>query len=192
MFQTVRKNRPQKLPESLLSKTFVQAEGVFDFGPLLIGKNPENKNKKQMLQANSTLIKLHPKGNFASEIEFALLSSIMENDPVYKKGVFLIDESVGGPLVLDPAGPAKEIRVWAIPDSAQVFKDELIIMLKNNPLPEIVPITCLGAKPQIDVEGNPMKFNRILVRQNIKKELKLKNTGSIPIKWRIEGTEALP
>ena len=52
---------------------------------------------------------------------------------------------------------------------------------------------CLGQKPSIEIiEGSPMKFTRILLNQNIKRELKLKNTTAIPIKFRLEGCEALP
>lgn len=89
--------------------------------------------------------------------------------------------------------PPKEIRVWAIPDTSQKFRDELIIMIRNNPSPVIIPVQCQGAKPQIDiVEGSPLKFTRILLKQTIKKQLKLKNNGSIPIKFKLTGIEALP
>ena len=44
-----------------------------------------------------------------------------------------------------------EVRVWAIPDEARKFKDDLIIMIKDNPTPVILPMTCLGSKPQIEI-----------------------------------------
>lgn len=34
----------------------------------------------------------------------------------------------------------KEIRVWAIPDEDKKFKDDLIIMIKDNPIPVIIPM----------------------------------------------------
>jgi hydrocephalus-inducing protein len=79
--------------------------------------------------------------------------------------------------------------VWALPDAAQKFRDELIIMIKNNPSPVIIPLQCQGAKPQIDImEGSPMKFTRIMLKQTTKKQLKLKNNGVIPIKFKLTGT----
>jgi hypothetical protein len=41
VFMQNKKTRPPTLPESLLQKTFVVSENVFDFGPLLIKKDPE-------------------------------------------------------------------------------------------------------------------------------------------------------
>jgi hydrocephalus-inducing protein len=76
-----------------------------------------------------------------------------------------------------------------LPDAAQKFRDELIIMIKNNPSPVIIPLQCQGAKPQIDImEGSPMKFTRIMLKQTTKKQLKLKNNGVIPIKFKLTGT----
>lgn len=37
-----------------------------------------------------------------------------------------------------------------------------------------------------------MKFTRILLKQVAKKEIKLKNNGFIPIRFRLLDTEALP
>lgn len=43
---TNKKTRPATLPESLLSKTFVVSENTFEFGPLLIKKDPELRNNE--------------------------------------------------------------------------------------------------------------------------------------------------
>jgi len=43
-------------------------------------------------------------------------------------------------------------------------------MVKNNPVPLVIPLRCLGSKPEIEViEGSPMKFTRILLNQVIKR-----------------------
>lgn len=41
VFMTHKKTRPTQPAESLLAKTFVVSENTFDFGPLLVGKEPE-------------------------------------------------------------------------------------------------------------------------------------------------------
>jgi hydrocephalus-inducing protein len=88
---------------------------------------------------------------------------------------------------------AKEIRVWAIPDEAREFKDELIVMIKDNPVPLVIPLRCQGSKSSIEIlEGAPLKFTRILLNQTIKRELKIKNTSAIPVDFRLEGCEKLP
>lgn len=35
----IKKKRPTTIPDCYLSKTYVQSEDLFDFGPLLIGKS---------------------------------------------------------------------------------------------------------------------------------------------------------
>jgi len=41
-------------------------------------------------------------------------------------------------LVKNDDEAPKEVRVWAIPDEALKFKDDLIVMIKDNPLPHII------------------------------------------------------
>lgn len=44
LFTSLKKTRPATVPDSYLSKVFVLSENVYDFGPLLIGKNAEKKH----------------------------------------------------------------------------------------------------------------------------------------------------
>ncbi len=68
--------------------------------------------------------------------------------------------------------------MWALPDFSSKFRDEIIIMIKDNPLPVILPIMCLGCKPILDIiEGSPVKFERKLLNQEASREIKLKNNG---------------
>jgi len=51
-------------------------------------------------------------------------------------------------------------------------------MIKDNPTPVILPIQCLGAKPIVDVEeGEPVKFDRLLLNQSSRKEIRIRNNG---------------
>lgn len=93
---------------------------MYEFGPLLIGKNTDKKNEKEVMTVNSTTFRLSNQGSFPADLQFALMSSVMENNPEYKKGVFTISEEK---LSLGVNDPPKEIRIWALPDTAQKFKD---------------------------------------------------------------------
>jgi hypothetical protein len=54
---THKKTRPPQQPESLLAKTFVVSENTFDFGPLLIKKDPELRSSDEtMRQVNSSVL----------------------------------------------------------------------------------------------------------------------------------------
>jgi hypothetical protein len=57
VFMTHKKTRPAQQPESLLSKTFVVSENAFDFGPLLVRKDPERRaTDATMRQVNSSVL----------------------------------------------------------------------------------------------------------------------------------------
>lgn len=58
------------------------------------------------------------------------MSSVIEDNPDYKQGIFFLDPKE----VMIPKNDIPfELRIWAIPDEAKVFKDDLIIMIKDNP-----------------------------------------------------------
>ena len=114
IYYNVKKSRPLNPPESYISKAFITSENIFDFGPLCIGKDPTKRNEADLKKVNSTTIRLSNLGKFATNIEVALKSSVVENDPKMRKGVFWIEPEKmfiekGDELPL-------ELRVWAIPD----------------------------------------------------------------------------
>lgn len=63
----------------------------------------------------------------------------MENNPSYKKGVFILENDT---ITIPKNDVPQEIRVWAIPDEDKLFKDEIIVMIKDNPLPVQIPLQC--------------------------------------------------
>ena len=84
---------------------------------------------------NSTTFSLSNIKKVPLKMEFALKSSVLETNE-YKKGIFILSHES---IELEP-DQTEEIRVWAMPDAAQKFKDDLIIMIKDNPLPEFIPM----------------------------------------------------
>lgn len=144
MFNSIKKSRPPTLPDSLIYKSFIQSENIYDFGPLLIGKNSAFRQEKPVIVINSTAFKMVNQGPFPSNIEFALKSSIVEGNPEYKKDVFQLSHDK---MILTQSQESQDIRIWALPDVAQKFKDQLIVMIKDNPSPIVIPLQCTGCKP---------------------------------------------
>lgn len=95
---------------------------------------------------NSSVFKLFNNGSYPADVEFSFLSSVMEGDPAFKKNVFTVSMDSTS---IEEKDTHKDIRVWAIPDEPREFKDELIVMIKNNPIPVVIPLKCLGSKPEI-------------------------------------------
>ena len=72
------------------------------------------------------------------------------------------------------------------------FRDDLIIMIKNNPLPVIVPLKCLGQKPVMEVvKGDGLKFERLLLNQTSSQSIVLKNVSAIPLMWNLSGLDEI-
>mmetsp|Transcript_39419 Transcript_39419/g.35148 ORF Transcript_39419/g.35148 Transcript_39419/m.35148 type:complete len:418 (+) Transcript_39419:788-2041(+) len=147
IFMQRKKFRPANPPESYISKHFIFTENAFEFGPLLIGKDSSKKNENKSIYVNSSVFRITNNGKFDAEVEFALSSSVLEG-PEYKKGVFMFEPDRLS-LKVDQT---EDIRVWAFPDSVQKFKDDLICMIKNNPLPVVLHLQCDGVKPEVKVD----------------------------------------
>jgi hydrocephalus-inducing protein len=58
-----------------------------------------------------------------------------------------------------------ELRVWAFPDVDLKFRDEIIVMVKDNPLPVTIPLVCTGCKTKVEIlnNGNLVEFDRLLL-----------------------------
>ena len=77
VFMTHKKTRPAQQPESLLSKTFVVSENAFDFGPLLIKKDPEQRATDETLRpVNSSVLQITNNGKYKVEAAFKLASTL--------------------------------------------------------------------------------------------------------------------
>ena len=64
VFMAQKKSRPSAAPESYLSKCFVVSEGVFDFGPLLIRKDPEKRHDEVVKKVNSSVFQISNNGKY--------------------------------------------------------------------------------------------------------------------------------
>ena len=189
IYWSVKKTRPLTTPESYLSKIYVSSEGIFDFGPLLIGKNPMNRQNPELKAMNSTTFRITNQGKFDCELQFDLMSTILSEQNDYKKEIFFIEPEK---MLLKVNDLPSEVRIWALPFEPKKYRDDLIIMIKDNPTPVILPMICLGQKPIIEIlEGETLIFERMLLKQTGVKEIKLRNACAIPIKWKLNGLNTL-
>ena len=69
-------------------------------------------------------------------------------------------------------------------------------MVKDNPLPLIIPLVCTGCKPTVDIinegGGDSVKFDKLLLNQSSQRVVVIRNSGMIPSKWRLSNLETLP
>ena len=85
------------------------------------------------------------------------------------------------PFIIEPAEASLKIdetlnlQVFAFPEEAKLYKDEVIVLVKDNPNPAILQVQCTGAKPIVNVDFETVKFERALIGKNPQKDLRLKN-----------------
>lgn len=188
LFLQQKKTRPTTEPESYLSKVYVNSEGVFDFGPLLIGKNPETRKEEQVTKVNSTFFQITNNGKYDIDLHFALRSSLpVEEGGPHEKSPFII-EPQEAKLSIDQT---LNLQVYAFPEEAKLYKDEVIVLIKDNPNPTILSVQCTGAKPVVAVGHETVKFERALIGKNPQKDLQLKNNCQIPVNWKLTGVDKL-
>lgn len=81
--------------------------------------------------------------------------------------------------------------MFAFPDEDRSFSDEVIVLIKDNPNPVVIPIQCLGAKPIVNTSHEVVKFERALIGKTLNKTLTLSNASPLPVNWSLKNTDKL-
>ena len=166
------------------------SENLFDFGPLLIKKDPEQRATNETLRnVNSSVLQITNNGKYKVEANFTLKSTLpLDEGGAGEKSPFILEPDS---MTLD-IDETKILTVFAFPDHAKLYKDEIVCLLKDNPNPTIFNIQVLGAEPVIEVDQEVVAFDRLLLGKTLKKTLTLKNVSAIPAIWKFNGVDSLP
>lgn len=89
-------------------------------------------------------------------------------------------------------GEKKELQIYCIPNKNTEYKDQLICLIKDNPKPITIDLSCVGCEPKLDVDNDLIEFEKTIINQGLSKTLILKNSGEVPCKWSISNTEVIP
>ena len=101
-------------------------------------------------------------------------------------------------FIIEPAEASLKVdetlnlQVFAFPEEAKLYKDEVVCLIKDNPNPTILQIQCLGAQPIVNVDQEVVKFERALIGKQPKQEFVLTNACAIPVNWKLTGVDKLP
>jgi len=162
---------------------------LFEFGPLLIKKDAEKRADPKIQEVNSTIFQITNNGKYKVDATFTLRSTLApEEGGAEGKSPFIIEPSECS-LSMDET---LQLRVYAFPEIAQLYTDQLVVLIKDNPNPVILPIQCLGAKPVVSVSSDTVLFERALLNKVLTKTLTLTNTCPIKINWRLKKIDGLP
>ena len=168
-----------------ISKQLMTKSGIFQFGPLLIGKDSENKMQESYKKMNSAQMQITNNGLYPLHVDFELKSTALQLE--YKSPFHYLPNSMDLEI-----NETKELTIWAFPEEAKSFNEDIVCIVKDNPNPAVFSLACIGAKPIAEVDNEIIEFDRLLLNEVAKKILQIRNVSMIPINWTLDGLEGLP
>jgi len=87
---------------------------------------------------------------------------------------------------------SRDITVWAFPQAPVVVQDTLVATVRDNPVPVLFPVRCLGAKPSVAISRNEVVFDRLLLNQVSEQYIDIWNDSPLPLAWQLTGLDGLP
>ncbi|KAJ3270503.1 hypothetical protein HDV01_007759 [Terramyces sp. JEL0728] len=172
------KFRKVKEDKAIIQGEYVVATNTFEFGPLLQNK-PREKYLEKFPENKATFNFINPT-NTEIKVMFTLKGDI-------KSDVFFFDQQ---PISLLP-GKSQSVAVWAYPRTATNVEDLFIVSIKDNPEPYIFKISCIGVKPELEVDKRTLNFEKLLLGRTEKREIRVRNPTLLPVAWRIAGIDSL-
>jgi len=176
IFQKYRKTKDN---QSIYHCEYIASTSTFEFGPILYNK-PKDKNIERYIDNKTSLNIINPSNLNSLNVDFCF-----KNDT--KSEIFVVDPQT---LTVEP-GETKQVSVSAFPKSLGPFEDELIISVKDNPEPLCYKFTCIGVKPELELDKKVLTFDKIHIMKTETRKLVLKNISQISAYWKLSGIEQL-
>ncbi|KAL5255873.1 hypothetical protein ACHWQZ_G011188 [Mnemiopsis leidyi] len=171
--------RKGKTEDDIIQKKYVQSEDTYEFGPLLCGKN-RDRYKEGRYPENMERFNIVNTSPFESEVSFCF-----QNDA--NATTYLLDP----PNMKLKPGEAQELSVWAYPKTPNEFKDCLVCCIRENPQPVQFAISCIGVRPEVELDKKVLQFDRVLIHRKDTRSLFIRNSTLLPVAWRVNGMENL-
>ncbi|XP_047678536.1 hydrocephalus-inducing protein-like isoform X5 [Tachysurus fulvidraco] len=162
-----------------LQKTYIIRSGLYDFGPVICGRNRERYMEKKCPDNEERLV-IHNNSPMEAEVHFCLHQDT-------KSTTFILEPLS---IVLKP-NERKELRVSAYPTTPGLIEDSVVCCIKENPEPTIFHISCKGVRPELEVDRKQLNFEKIFLDRRQTRSLRLRNPTELPVAWWLSGHEGL-
>ncbi|KAJ3215867.1 hypothetical protein HDU67_010224 [Dinochytrium kinnereticum] len=170
--------RKSKEEKTITHGEYVASSSTFEFGPLLYSKPREKYLEK--FPENRAILNISNPSLQEIKVAFSLKNDV-------KSEVFFFD-----PPTMDLApGQMQNFHLWAYPRSANYFEDVLIICVKDNPEPYSFKVSCIGVKPELEIDKRQLSFDKMLLGRSERREIRLKNNTLMPVAWKLVQVELL-
>jgi len=187
------------------SKQYVTSLGIYDFGPLLAGRDPSTRQltaqEDPHVQHHIEKFRITNNSLFKAKVQFSLQSSGSESpdegggkkDKKDKGGKEDKEEKLNEeyPFIIEPKeleleiDETQEIRVSCFPVREGTYSDAVVATVEHNPEPVEFPISAIGSMPKVNLETEEVDFDRLLLKQRATNFLKFSNVCAVPVKWRL-------
>ncbi|KAJ3022533.1 hypothetical protein HKX48_005950 [Thoreauomyces humboldtii] len=175
VFARIRRTKDEK---AIVHGEYIAATATYEFGPLLNSKSREKYQDR--FPENRALMNITNPGKQEIKVGVSLRNDV-------KSEVFFLEPST---IDLAP-GQSEVLSIWAYPKTASHFEDTVLFCVKDNPEPVLFKISCLGVKPELEVDKKAISFDKLLLGKSERREVKFKNNTLLPVAWKLAGAELL-
>ena len=154
VFYRKSKARP---PSAAISQQFIISEEVFDYGPLLYGRNrkeclevEDHTDRLTTYKPHMAQFRMTNNGRFPLHVNFHLKSTTgAKGGGSPESPIFLIE-----PATMDLAvDETQDLTVYAFPSAEGSVSDVVVATVNLNPEPWEIPIQATGTHPLLELEG---------------------------------------
>jgi hypothetical protein len=170
--------RKSKEDQVIIHGEYVANTGVYEFGPLLYSKPREKYMEK--FPENRLILKITNPTQQIVKLQFTLHHDVR-----------------GDCFFLEPSSmelkynQSLDLNLWAYPRSPTFFEDTLVCLVKDNPEPILFKVSCIGVKPELEIDKKTFSFDKLLLHRVETREIKIKNNLYMPVGWKLIGVDAL-
>lgn len=171
-----------KEKNEIVNKKFILADDIFEFGPLLVGNNRDRCREGKFPEYQETLT-IQNSSPLESEVSFCFLDETNEKND----NCFLIEPTE---MTLKP-NETKYLKLIATPKEPKLYEDTIICCIKENPEPITFRISCVGQKPELQLDKKEFNFKQVLLHRKESRDIKMTNNTMLAVQWKLEGVDSL-
>ena len=165
--------KPSKKLGEIIKKKFLLTQDLYDFGPLSYFRSRERRFQTK-----------HPEN--MEDL------TILNDSPLLANITFKFKEdNTANTFLLEPPnlslkpGDKGKLSIWAYPKHPHEFNDTLMCLIENNPKPVPFKLRAVCVKPELKLDRNDFKFDKVLLHRKESRQIFLKNATLLPVSWKL-------